>query len=356
MPKIKVLIVDDSALVRQTMLNILTEANGFESIVAYNAILAQKKIEQRRPDVIVLDIEMPQMDGITYLKKIMSEDPIPVVICSALTSDGSRKALEALDAGAVEVINKPQVGTKKFLEESSTLLIDSVKAAYNAQVSKKRKPAVTLKVAPKLNADVMLSIGKPSLAAAGQQVIVVGASTGGTQALEELLKCLPDNMPPICIVQHMPENFTKAFATRLNSICKINVCEAKNGDVLKSGMAMIAPGNYHMLLKRRGKGYYVDVKDGPLVSRHRPSVDVLFRSAARFAGGNVIGVIMTGMGDDGAQGMLEMKNAGAITIAQNEQSCIVYGMPKEAVKRNCVDHIVALDQIAPLLIQLSEKK
>lgn len=354
MSKIKVLIVDDSALVRQTMLSILSEKNGFESIVAYNAILAQKKIEQRRPDVIVLDIEMPHMDGITYLKKIMSEDPIPVVICSALTSDGSKKALEALDAGAIEVINKPQIGTKKFLEESSTLLIDSVKAAFNAQV-KIRKKTSSIKVAPKLNADVMLAIGKPTLAVDGQQVIVVGASTGGTQALEEFLKVLPENLPPICIVQHMPENFTKAFANRLNSISKVTISEAENGDILKKGMALIAPGNFHMLLKRRGKGYYVEVKEGPLVSRHRPSVDVLFRSAARFAANNVIGVIMTGMGDDGAQGMLEMKNSGAITIAQNEQSCIVYGMPKEAVKRNCVDHIVALDQIAPLVIKLSEK-
>lgn len=351
--KIDVLVVDDSALVRQTMLSILTEAAGFNTRTASNALIAQKKIEKEKPQVIILDIEMPQMDGITFLRQLMSETPIPVVICSSVTEKGSGKALQALDAGAVEIIQKPRLGTRQFLEESSTLLIDTVKAAVNVRVKKRSTKTEVTKVQPKLTADAMLSLGKQFEVVTTDKIIVVGASTGGTEALEHFLMGIPPNMPPICIVQHMPEHFTKAFADRLNRTCPAIISEAINGQVLEKGHVFIAPGGFHMIVKRRGNQYFIEVRNGPLVCRHRPSVDVLFRSAAKYAGKNAIGVILTGMGDDGAQGMLEMKQNGAYNIAQNEETCIVYGMPKEAVKRNAVDEILALNRISQRVIEIS---
>lgn len=344
--KIKVLIVDDSAVVRQTLSELLSTDPEIEIIgTASDPFVAAKRIQDVLPDVITLDVEMPKMDGLTFLQKIMDQNPIPVVICSSLTTSGSETALKALEYGAVEIITKPKLGTKQFLEESRIHICDIVKAAALANV--KRKTLWQVKVQPKLSADVV--IAKPTSKAmveTTEKVIVVGASTGGTEALKVFLEAFPLDSPGIVIVQHMPENFTKAFAKRLDGLSRISVKEAEDGDTVIRGRALIAQGNKHLLLKRSGAKYFVEVKDGPLVSRHRPSVDVLFRSAARYAGKNAIGVIMTGMGDDGAKGMLELKEANAITIAQDEKSCVVFGMPQEAIKLGGVDKISPLENIA----------
>jgi two-component system, chemotaxis family, protein-glutamate methylesterase/glutaminase len=284
------------------------------------------------------------MDGLTFLEKIMSQHPIPVVICSTLTVAGSEVALAALEKGAVEIITKPKLGAKEFFEESRIRICDVVKSAARARLGKV-KPALTF--SPKLTADAVLE--KPAATAMIQtteKVVAIGASTGGTEALREFLQAMPIDAPGVVIVQHMPEEFTARFAERLNSICRISVKEAENGDSVIRGQALIAPGNRHLLLKRSGARYYVELRDGPLVSRHRPSVDVLFRSAARYGGRNVVGVIMTGMGDDGAKGMLEMKQAGAFNIAQDEASSVVFGMPAEAIKMGGVDRVLPLSHIA----------
>jgi two-component system chemotaxis response regulator CheB len=351
--KIRVLIVDDSAVVRQTLQSILSTDPEIEVMgTASDPFFAAKKIAQEVPDVITLDVEMPRMDGLTFLKKIMSQHPIPVVIISSLTAKGTETAMRALDYGAVEVIAKPQMDTKKFIEESRIKLCDAIKAASLARIRRKTVPAVTeLHVQPKLSADAILPKIQPSessMIRTTELVVAVGASTGGTEALRVFLETMPPDSPGIVIVQHMPENFTKSFANRLNELCQISVKEAENGDTVIRGRALIAPGNHHMLLKRSGAKYYVEIKDGPLVNRHRPSVDVLFRSTARFAGRNAIGIIMTGMGDDGARGLLEMKEAGAHTIAQDEKSCVVFGMPNEAIKLGAADKILPLDQISGL--------
>ncbi|MHC1710671.1 MAG: chemotaxis response regulator protein-glutamate methylesterase [Solidesulfovibrio sp.] len=344
---IKVLVVDDSALVRQTLTDILSSDPEIEVIgSAVDPYAAVKRMEIQAPDVITLDIEMPRMDGLTFLRKIMSQHPIPVVICSTLTESGSETTLRAMEYGAVDIILKPKLGTRQFLEESRIRVVDAVKAAARAKL-KRIIPASTLKVAPKLSADAMLAgpTGK-AMFQTTEKVVAVGASTGGTEALREFLEAMPQDCPGIAIVQHMPEQFTAAFSKRLDGICRISVKEAADGDTLLRGQALIAPGNRHMLLKRSGARYYVEVKDGPLVRRHRPSVDVLFRSAARYAGKNAVGVIMTGMGDDGASGMKEMHEAGAYTIAQDEASCVVFGMPQEAIKLGGVDKIMSLNGIA----------
>ena len=344
--KVKVLIVDDSAVVRQTLSELLSSDSEIEVIgTASDPFVAAKRIQEVLPDVITLDVEMPKMDGLTFLQKIMDQNPIPVVICSSLTTSGSETAIKALEYGAVEIITKPKLGTKQFLEESRIHICDVVKAASLANL--KRKSLWQIKVQPKLSADAV--IAKPvghAMVETTEKVVVVGASTGGTEALKVFLEAFPPDSPGIVIVQHMPENFTKAFAKRLDSISRISVKEAEDGDTVIRGRALIAPGNKHLLLKRSGAKYFVEVKDGPLVSRHRPSVDVLFRSAARYAGKNAIGVIMTGMGDDGAKGMLELKEADAITIAQDEKSCVVFGMPQEAIKLGGVDKISSLENIS----------
>jgi two-component system chemotaxis response regulator CheB len=349
--KIKVLIVDDSAVVRNTLTEILSSDPHIEVMgTAGDPFIAADKIRENVPDVITLDVEMPRMDGVTFLQKIMSQHPIPVVICSSLTGDGAETTLKALEYGAVEIITKPRLGTKQFLEESSVRICDAVKAASLAHV--KRISLTSRKVEPKLTADAVLA--KPSSKAmvrTTEKVVVVGASTGGTEALRIFLEALPPDAPGIVIVQHMPENFTRAFANRLNGLCKVTVKEAADNDTVIRGQALIAPGNRHMLLKRSGARYYVEIKDGPLVSRHRPSVDVLFRSAARYAGKNAVGVIMTGMGDDGARGMLEMKEAGAYNISQDEATSVVFGMPNEAIRRGGVDKILPLDKIANEVIR-----
>jgi two-component system chemotaxis response regulator CheB len=297
------------------------------------------------PDVITLDIEMPRMDGLTFLKKIMSQCPIPVVICSSLTEEGTQSVLKALEYGAVDVVTKPHIGTKQFLEDSRITLCHAVKAAAKAKL-RTLQPSLT--VEPKLTADCILLPTTHAMAETTEKVVVIGASTGGTEALKTVLEMLPADTPGI--VQHMPELFTRAFAARLNGLCAITVKEAETNDTVIRGRALIAPGNHHLLLKRSGARYYVEIKEGPLVCRHRPSVDVLFRSTARYAGKNAVGVILTGMGDDGARGMLEMKQAGAMTIAQDEATCVVFGMPKEAIKLGGVDKVMPLQVVAKAIL------
>ncbi len=352
MSKIKVLIVDDSALVRQTLADILSSDAGIEVIgMAQDPIVAVQKISEQVPDVITLDVEMPRMDGITFLQKLMSQHPIPVVMCSSLTDSGNETALKALEYGAVEIITKPKMGTKQFIEESKIRICDSIKAAASAKLKSIRP---VREVTPKYTADVIMEApNTKAMIMTTEKIVSVGASTGGTEALSVFLQMLPEDTPGIVIVQHMPENFTAAFAKRLNSICKVTVKEAENNDSVVRGHVLIAPGNKHTLLKRSGARYYVEVKEGPLVSRHRPSVDVLFRSTARYAGKNAVGIILTGMGDDGAQGMKEMHDAGAKTIAQDEASCVVFGMPNEAIKLGGVDKILPLEKIAAEMMRLS---
>lgn len=355
MARIKVLIVDDSALVRQTLSDVLSSDPEIEVVgLAADPFLAAERMKNVVPDVITLDVEMPRMDGLTFLQKLMSQHPIPVVMCSSLADSGSETALKALEYGAVDIITKPKMGTKQFIEESRIRICDAVKGAAAARLGRVRETHRTLKeIAPKYSADVIME--KPNSKAMIQtteKVVVVGASTGGTEALKVFLEMLPEDTPGIVIVQHMPENFTAAFAKRLDSICRVTVKEAQDNDTVVRGRALIAPGNHHTLLKRSGARYYVEIKDGPLVSRHRPSVDVLFRSAARYAGKNAVGVIMTGMGDDGAHGMKEMYDAGAVTIAQDEASCVVYGMPHEAVKLGGVHKSMHLSHIAAEILRL----
>ncbi len=391
---IKVLIIDDSALVRQTITDVLNGTNDIKVIAtAPDPIIGVRKIQNERPDVIILDIEMARMDGLTFLRKMNETiDPIPCVICSSLVRKGSAESLRALELGAAGIILKPCVKTKQFFEESKIQIVDAIKAANQCQGKIKQlmpsrsrftntesvkkssiddieelepisETKVEIKktprgVQPKLTADVILEKPNPAFAPIDitEPVIVVGASTGGTEALKDFLTMLPEDSPGIVIVQHMPEHFTASFAQRLDNLCKISVREAEDGDLVQKGQALIAPGNHHLLLKREGREYYVEVKDGPLVSRHRPSVDVLFRSAAQYAGRNAIGIIMTGMGDDGARGMKEMHDANAFNIAQDEASCVVYGMPCEAVKAGAVDKIVPLTEIAQTMLNTARQK
>ena len=347
MSRIKVMVVDDSAVVRQVVAGMLAEDPGIEVIAAVaDPLLAITRMKVQWPDVIVLDIEMPRMDGITFLKKIMAERPTPVVICSTLAEAGAKTSIEALAAGAVAIITKPKIGLKQFLIDASDDLLSAVKAAAQANVKR-------IQVTDKHTADVIMAAsGKHSaMTQTTERVVALGTSTGGTQALEVVLKGLPRVCPGIVIVQHMPEKFTAEFANRLNKLCQIEVKEAQNNDRVVNSRALIAPGGKHMLLRRTGAQYFVEVMDGPLVNRHRPSVDVLFRSVAKCAGANALGVIMTGMGDDGAAGLLEMRQAGARTVGQDEASCVVYGMPKEAVKRGAVEKTVPLNAIGREIMQ-----
>jgi len=350
MSKIKVLIVDDSAVVREVIREVLAAEPGIEVIgTAMDPLFAMEKMKVQWPDVIVLDIEMPRMDGLTFLNKIMAERPTPVVICSTLTEKGARVTMDALAAGATSIITKPKMAVKKFLQQdASNDLVDAVKAAARCNMRRMTKPiAAPHAQAAKLNADAVLA--PPVAARLGQtteQIVAIGTSTGGTQALEVVLTALPRVCAGIVIVQHMPEKFTEAFAQRLNSLSQIEVLEAKTNDRVIPGRALIAPGGKHMMVKRNGAQYHVEVIDGPLVNRHRPSVDVLFRSVAKCAGKNALGVIMTGMGDDGARGLKEMRDAGAHTVGQNEESCVVYGMPGEAMKLGSVCEEMNLQQIA----------
>ena len=360
MKDINVLVVDDSAVVRQVLTAMLDAAPGITVLHAVaDPLLAIERMKLRWPDVIVLDVEMPRMDGITFLRKIMTEHPTPVVICSTLTEKGAQTTMAAMAAGAVAIITKPKLGLKQFLQDSSDELIGAVRAAAQANLRRLAPgPAAPLAPVAKFTADVILASPDEGRAMikTTERVVAIGTSTGGTQALETVLTALPRVAPGIVIVQHMPEKFTAAFAARLDSLCRIEVVEARHNDRVIPGRALIAPGGRHMLLRRDGAQYYVDVIDGPLVNRHRPSVDVLFRSVAKCAGANALGVIMTGMGDDGAAGLLEMRRAGARTVAQDEESCVVYGMPKEAVKRGGVEKTVPLKAIdKEILAQLAPR-
>ncbi|CAK0757576.1 protein-glutamate methylesterase/protein glutamine deamidase [uncultured Gammaproteobacteria bacterium] len=353
MKKIRVLIVDDSASVRATLSEILSSDPDIEVMAtAADPYTAAKRIQEEVPDVITLDIEMPRMDGLTFLRKLMAQRPLPVVMCSSLLEEGSQVLMDALEAGAVDAILKPRLGSRAALIESRIRICEAVKGAAAARVGS-RRPLPSHSVQPKLSADVMLPPPSArSIVATAEKVVCIGASTGGTESLRVLLEMLPPDCPGMVIVQHMPETFTASFARRLDNLCRVAVKEAVDGDVVMRGQVLIAPGNRHTLLQRNGSRYRVEVKDGPLVSRHRPSVDVLFRSAALVVGANAVGVIMTGMGDDGAQGLLEMRQAGAVTLAEDESTCVVFGMPREAIKRGAAQSVVPLDRIAAEVLRL----
>ena len=359
--KIKVMLVDDSAVVRQVLTALLSKDKEIEVIAsAPDPIFAMDKMNANWPDVIVLDVEMPRMDGITFLKQIMSIRPTPVIICSTLTEKGAATSVQALAAGAVAIVTKPKAGLKNFLEADAGEIVQAVKTAASANLRPIRHLAAqAMTPAAKLKIDEVMPALDASLTSAmavtTDKLVAIGTSTGGTQALEVVLTKLSRTAPGIVIVQHMPEKFTEAFADRLNRICALEVWEAKNGDRVIPGRALVAPGGRHMQVKRSGAQYHVEIIDAPPVNRHRPSVDVLFRSVAKCAGKNALGNIMTGMGDDGALGMRDMHDAGAETIAQDEKTCVVYGMPKEAVKLGAVDKIVPLDTI-PALIESYGKR
>lgn len=355
--RIKVLIVDDSASVRQAMKAILEEDPDLHVIgTAAEPFAAARLIQKEVPDVITLDVEMPRMDGITFLRKLMSQCPIPVVMCSSLTEEGSETLMQALEAGAVDVILKPRLGVADHLNEARETIRQVVKGAARARVEARKAVPPQIKPEQKLTADAVLP--PPSgraMSRTTEMVVCLGASTGGTEALRAVLEALPANAPGIVVVQHMPERFTRAFAQRLDTLCQVSVKEAEDGDTVMRGHVLIAPGGKHTILERQGARYLVSVRDGPLVSRHRPSVDVLFRSAARCAGSNAVGVIMTGMGDDGARGLLEMKEAGARTFAQDEASSVVFGMPKEAIARGAADRVIGLNAIATEVLRATAR-
>lgn len=342
---IKVMVVDDSAVVRQAMTEIL-EADGDIKVIATAAdpFFAVEKLEKEVPDVITLDIEMPRMDGLTFLKKLMQQHPIPVVICSSLVEDGAEETVKALEYGAVEIIYKPKLGAKQFIRESRIRICDAVRAAAQARIATMNRLSARVKsIAP---ADQGKKVDARKRGMAADRVVVIGSSTGGTDALKVILQDLAVDCPAILVVQHMPKGFTGAFARRLDKICQISVAEAVDGQRLLRGQALIALGDSHLLLKKDNSGFFAEVKEGPLVCRHRPSVDVLFRSAARYGGANVTGVMLTGMGSDGAAGMLELRRAGALTLAQDEETSVVYGMAREAIRLNAVREVVELGQIA----------
>ena len=347
---VKVFVVDDSAVVRQAMAHMLSSSTEVELVgSAPNPLLAAEAIRRCKPDVLLLDIEMPGMDGLTFLRQIMSTTPIPTVICSTLSQHGSRVALDALSAGAVAVMAKPQLGLKQFMEDSRREMIQTLKTAARSRPRMGLAPVLASSLPLRTAAHVgvhALAMNKP---------VVIGSSTGGTQALELVLTQLPVDAPGIAITQHMPEKFTAMYASRLNGICAMEVREAKDGDRLGRGVVLIAPGGLHMQLKKAAGQYFVHVLDGPPVNRHKPSVDVLFRSAAECAGKDALALILTGMGDDGARGMKALHDAGGRCIAQNEETCVVFGMPKEAIKLQAVDEILPLEQMARAILQFDSR-
>ena len=350
--KIKVIVVDDSAVVRQVNRETLARESDIEVLAACpDPVAALEKMRVQWPDVIVTDIEMPRMDGIAFLKKVMAERPTPVVVCSSLTEEGAATTMEALAAGALSIITKPKLGVKQFLQDAGDDLVTAVRAAARANMGRVRMTVPR----PKLGAEAMLA-ARPGAGASSalhnttDKVVAIGTSTGGTQALEAVLTRLPRTSTGIVVVQHMPEKFTALFAQRLNGLCAMEVREARDGDRVLPGRVLIAPGGRHMLLQRSGAQYLVQVRDGPMINRHKPSVDVLFRSVAQVAGRNALGIIMTGMGDDGARGLKEMHQAGALTVAEDESSCVVFGMPKVAIEMGGVSKVLPLDRIAQEII------
>jgi two-component system chemotaxis response regulator CheB len=351
MKKISVMIVDDSAVVRQVLTAQLAGDPAITVLAAVpDPIFAMARMKQQWPDVIVLDVEMPRMDGLTFLRKIMEEHPTPVVICSTLTERGAATTLDALAAGAVCIVTKPKIGLKRFLEDASADLVSAVKAAAQANVARLKPAARGPGAAPRSKPAIQASPGAGAMKKTTERIIAIGTSTGGTQALERVLTALPRDCAGIAVVQHMPEKFTAAFAARLDGLCEVSVQEAVHGERLLPGHVFIAPGGRHLMLRRSGAYYYAEVVDGPLVNRHKPCVDVLFRSVAKCAGANATGIIMTGMGDDGARGLLEMREAGAPTVAQDEASCVVFGMPKEAIKLGAVQTVLPLGRIPQAII------
>ncbi len=342
-----VLVVDDSAVVRMALTALLSSVKGMSVTAAADPLIAMSKMAAQKPDVVVLDLEMPRMDGLTFLRKLMSESPLPVVICSGIADRESDLGIRALEEGAVDIITKPKLGVKDFLEESAARIVHTVRCAAEARV--RVRPPIP-RAGPRLTAEAILPAPRAGIRLTTDKVVAIGASTGGTEAVRTLLEAMPHDCPALVVVQHMPEVFTAAFARRLDQTCRIEVKEAESGDRLIPGRALIAPGNRHTLVVRSGAQYHAEVREGPPVSRHRPSVDVLFRSAASAAGPNAVGVILTGMGDDGAAGLLEMRQAGGSTIAQDEASCIVFGMPKEAIERGAVEQILPLQRIAETIL------
>ena len=369
---LNVLVVDDSAVVRQAIFAILSGEPDINVQIASDTLIAEQKMARFPPDVIVLDIEMPRMDGLTFLRKLMRERPLPVVVCSSYAEDGSDMALRALELGAVGILAKPRVGVREFLHDSAVMLVESVRGAAMARVAGQcpagrrvaseenrvgeRPRSAELSrpspIPPRQSADAVLPpAAAPRVGFEVEPLIAVGASTGGTEALHTLLDGMPADAPPILIVQHMPMGFTEAFANRLAKTARIAVREAASGDAVVRGQALIARGDRHLLLRRQGLRCHVEVVEGPLVSRHRPSVDVLFRSVAQTMGARGVGLIMTGMGDDGAQGLMEMKEAGAVTFAQDEASSVVFGMPREAILLGAVSTVLSLDELPAALVR-----
>ena len=348
---VHVLVVDDSAVMRQVMISVLSREPGITVDVAAHPLIARTKMERHRPDVIVLDLEMPHVDGLTFLQRIMATDPIPVLVCSALARGGADSVIRALEYGAVYVVQKPASGIQDFLYESAVLLVDKVRGAARARArAAHHHAAAPLPPTPRNTADAVLPPMSRPLSVTTDKVVAVGTSTGGTEALRVLLPGLPLDAPGFVVVQHMPEMFTAAFAERLNQHCQVFVKEGEDGDRVRPGTVLIAPGNRHTLVVRNGAQYVIRVTDGPLVARHRPSVDVLFRSVAQAAGANAVGVLMTGMGDDGAEGLLEMRRAGAATMAQDDATSVVYGMPRAAMERGAVEDMLPLHRIAGAIL------
>ena len=349
--KIKVLIVDDSAVVRNLLTTALSKDEEIEVIgTAPDPFIARDKIVMLNPDIVTLDVEMPRMDGLTFLRNLMTYYPIPVIMVSSLTESGCETTLKALEMGALDFVTKPKMSLQDSINQISQELIEKIKIFSTIKIKKKE-----IANEENLKSDKATELVNKSLVETTHKIIAIGASTGGTEAIKKVLEQFPTNTPGTIIVQHMPEKFTKSFAERLNSLCGVEVREAQNGDSVIPGRVLIAPGNYHMLLRRDGARYYIKVKEGPLVSRHRPSVDVMFNSVAEYGGANAVGVILTGMGADGSAGMLNMKRAGAKTIAQDESSCVVFGMPKEAIKLGSVDKIVPLEQIPNAIFSFLQK-
>ena len=341
---IRVLVVDDSALIRGVMTEILNEDPEIEVVgAAPDPYAARDKIKSLNPDVLTLDVEMPKMDGLTFLQKVMAARPMPVVMVSSLTEQGAATTMQALESGAVDFVTKPTVDIQHGLEDLAQQIRGKVKIAAQAVVKKRTPPA-------DCSERIKALAAQSAMIKTTDSIIAIGSSTGGTEALRELLEVLPPNTPPILMTQHMPEHFTKTFANRLAELCQIHVKEAQEGDSVISGQALLAPGNYHMELRRSGAKYYVTLNQEPPVNRHRPAVDPMLQSVAKYAGANSVGVILTGMGNDGAAGMLEMKKAGAFNLAQDEKSCVVFGMPKEAIKAGGVDKILPLSEIPPAIL------
>jgi two-component system chemotaxis response regulator CheB len=357
---IRVLVIDDSAVVRQVMAAILSAEGDMEVVTAHEPIIAMRKMKDALPDVILLDLEMPRMDGLTFLRQIRDTHPIPVVICSAFSGAHTEAAVRALEYGAIDMVKKPELGVRGFLDDSAVTLVEMVRAAAASKRRSTSPPPDLDKHSVRLTADALLPKPKPArnpaAARGSERIVAIGTSTGGTVALSQVLGAMPLDCPGIVAVQHMPAGFTTAFAKRLNETCAIEVSEARDGDRVEAGRALIAPGDHHLMVVRRAREYYVSVSDGPAVCRHRPSVDVLFRSVAAAAGQSAVGVLMTGMGDDGAAGLLEMRQAGAKTIAEDPLTCVVYGMPKAAIERGAAERVAPLPRIANEILKIGAVK